>query len=405
MAASTTAGAGVAGRPRRPARKDFLSFSPPSIGAEEIDEVVDTLRSDWITTGPKTKAFEAQFGAYVDAPGGTSLMLNSCTAGLHVALATLGVGPGDEVIVPSLTFAATANVVEHVGAKPVLADVRPDTLCLDPDAVAAALTAATKVVMPVHYAGHPADLDAFDALAARHGFALVEDAAHAAPTRHRGRWIGSRPNLAAFSFYATKNLTTAEGGALTGDPQLLERARVLALHGMSKDAWRRFDKAGSWAYDIVEPGFKYNMTDIQAALGMHQLRKLEGFHRRRREVVARYTEAFAPVPALEPPSELPDVSSSWHLYVLRLRPEHLTIDRNAFIEELKDRNVGTSVHYRPLHMMSFYAEKYGYRPDDFPVARDAFERMVSLPLHPRLSDDDVADVIDTVLDVVERHAA
>jgi len=392
-------------RGRRPGRSVFLNFSPPCIGPEEIAEVIDTLRSDWITTGPKTKAFEAQFGAYVGAPGGTSLMLNSCTAGLHVALATLGVGPGDEVVVPSLTFAATANVVEHVGARPVLADVRPDTLCLDPDAVAAVLSPATKVVMPVHYAGHPADLDALDALAARHGFALVEDAAHAAPTHYRGRAIGSRPNMAAFSFYATKNLTTAEGGALTGDPELLQRARVLGLHGMSHDAWRRFDKAGSWAYDIVAPGFKYNMTDIQAALGIHQLRKLAGFHRRRREVVARYSQAFAASPALEPPTELPDVSSSWHLYVLRLRPERLTIGRDAFIEELKARNIGSSVHYRPLHMMSYYAEKYGYEPEAFPVARDAFERMISLPLHPRLSDDDVDDVIDAVLDLVERHTA
>ena len=391
--------------PTRPIRSDFLPYSPPSIGPEEIDEVVATLRTDWITTGPKTKAFEEQFGTYVGAPGGTSLMLNSCTAGLHVALAALGVGPGDEVIVPALTFAATANVVEHVGAKPVLVDVRPDTLCMDAAAVAAAITPATKVVMPVHYAGHPADLDELDALVAEHGLHLVEDAAHAAPTTYRGALIGSRPNLAAFSFYATKNLTTAEGGALTGSPELIEESRVLALHGMSKDAWKRFDKAGSWAYDIVVPGFKYNMTDIQAAMGMHLLPKLAGFHRRRQQVARASPEAFGAVPALEPPTELPDVVSSWHLYVLRLRPEHLTIDRNAFIEELKARNIGTSVHYRPLHMMSFYANKYGFAPNDFPVSRDAFERMISIPLHPRLSDDDVADVIDAVLGIVEAHAA
>lgn len=391
--------------PNRPIRSEFLPYSPPSIGTEEIDEVIATLRTDWITTGPKTKAFEAQFGTYVGAPGGTSLMLNSCTAGLHVALAALGVGAGDEVIVPALTFAATANVVEHVGAKPVLVDVRPDTLCMDAAAVAAAITPATKVVMPVHYAGHPADLDELDALVARHGLHMVEDAAHAAPTTYRGTMIGSRPNLAAFSFYATKNLTTAEGGALTGSPELLEETRVLALHGMSKDAWKRFDKAGSWAYDIVAPGFKYNMTDIQAAMGMHQLPKLAGFHRRRQEVARAYTEAFGAVPALEPPTELPDVVSSWHLYVLRLRPEYLTIDRNAFIEELKARNIGTSVHYRPLHMMSFYANKYGFAPDDFPVSRDAFERMISIPLHPRLTDDDVADVIDSVLGIVDQHTA
>jgi dTDP-4-amino-4,6-dideoxygalactose transaminase len=390
---------------RRPTRTTFLPYSPPFLGDEEIAEVADTLRSDWITTGPKTKRFEEEFGTYVGAPGGTSLMLNSCTAGLHVALATLGVGPGDEVVVPALTFAATANVVEHVGAQPVLADVLPDTLCLDPDAAAAAMSPATKVLMPVHYAGHPADLDAFDRLAERHGVHIVEDAAHAIPTRYRGTMIGSRPNLAAFSFYATKNLTTAEGGALTGAPELLEEARVLALHGMSKDAWKRFDKAGSWAYDIIAPGFKYNMTDLQAAIGTHQLRKLERFHRRRQEVARAYTEAFAAVPALEPPTESGDVVSACHLYVLRLRPEHLSIDRNAFIEELKDRNIGTSVHYRPLHMMSYYRDKYGFGPDDYPVSRDAFERMISIPLHPRLDDEDVADVIDAVLDIVERHPA
>ena len=392
-------------RSERPRRASFLPFSPPFIGPEEIDEVIDTLRSDWITTGPKTKAFERDFGAFVGAPGATSLMLSSCTAGLHVALATLGIGPGDEVIVPSLTFAATANVVEHLGAKPVLADVRPDTLCLDPEAAGAAITPATKVIMPVHYAGHPADLDALDALAERHGLVIVEDAAHATPTRYRGVRIGSRSNLAAFSFYAAKNMTTAEGGALTGDEELVARARILALHGMSKDAWKRYSKQGSWAYDIVAAGYKYNMTDLQAALGTHQLRKLEGFHRRRQEVARAYDEAFAGVAALETPTELPDVESSWHLYVLRLRPEHLRIGRDDFIRDLSDRNIGTSVHYRPLHMMTFYSEKYGYAPEALPVSRNAFERMISIPVHPRLTDGDVADVIDAVLSIVEQHAA
>lgn len=388
----------------RPRRATFLPYSPPSIGQDEIDEVVDTLRSDWITTGPKTRAFEQQFAAYVGAPGAASLMLNSCTAGLHVALATLGVGPGDEVIVPALTFAATANVVEHLGATPVLADVSPDTLCLDPAAAAAAVTPATRVLVPVHYAGHPADLDALDRLAAHHGLEILEDAAHAIPTRYRDTMIGSRSNFAAFSFYATKNLTTAEGGALTGPPELLERARILALHGMSKDAWKRFDKSGSWAYDVVAPGFKYNMTDLQASLGIHQLRRLERFHGRRREVARTYDRAFRGVPALEPPVERPEAASAWHLYVLRLRPERLRIDRDAFIEELKARNIGTSVHYRPLHMMSYYADRYGFVPEDYPVARDAFERMLSIPLHPALGDDDVEDVIDAVLSIVEAHA-
>lgn len=384
-------------------RSTFLPYSPPLICQEEIDEVVDTLRSDWIATGPKTKAFEKQFGTYVGAPGGTALMLNSCTAGLHVVLVVLGVRPGDEVIVPSLTFAATANVVEHVGAKPVLVDVLPDTLCIDPEAVAKAVTPKTRAIIPVHYGGHPAELDELFVLAEKHGLELVEDAAHAIPTRYKGVLVGSRETFASFSFYATKNLTTAEGGALTGPPDLLDEARVIALHGMSKDAWKRFDRSGSWRYDIVMPGFKYNMTDMQAALGKHQLKRLAGFHRRRREVAQQYREAFDGIEALEPPTERDYAESSWHLYVLRIRPERLNIDRDRFIEELAERNIGTSVHYTPLHMMSFYADKYGYRPDDFPVAKGAFERMMSIPLHPRLSDQDVRDVIEAVLGIVEEH--
>lgn len=395
----------AASRPRRAVRDSFLPYSPPSLGGEEIDEVVATLRTDWITTGPKTKAFEAQFGEYIGAPGDTSVMLNSCTAGLHVGLVVLGVGPGDEVIVPTLTFAATANVVEHVGARPVLVDVLPDTLCIDPEAVRRAVTPRTKVIIPVHYAGHPADLDAIFAIAEEHGLHVLEDAAHAVPTRYKGRMVGSRANLASFSFYATKNLTTAEGGALTGAPDLLEEARVIGLHGMSKDAWKRFDKSGSWRYDIVMPGFKYNMTDLQSALGIHQLRKLEGFHARRREVAERYSRVFGAVDALETPTEKDYASSAWHLYVLRIRPERLSIDRDAFIVELGERNIGTSVHYTPLHMMSYYADKYGFAPADYPVAHDAFERMVSIPLHPRLSDDDVDDVIDAVLGIVDEHRA
>lgn len=380
------------------ARDTFLPFSPPAIGQEEIDEVVAALRSDWITTGPRTKEFERAFGAYVGAPGGTSLMLNSCTAGLHVALVTLGIGPGDEVIVPTLTFAATANVVEHVGAKPVLVDVLPDTLCIDPSAVEAAVTPRTRAVMPVHYAGQAADLDPIFRVAERHGLHVVEDAAHAVPTRYRGRLVGSRENLASFSFYATKNLTTAEGGALTGSPELLERARVIGLHGMSADGWKRFDRSGSWQYDIVMPGFKYNMTDVQAALGLRQLERLASFHARRREVARRYTEAFGSDERFQAPVEADYGESAWHLYVLRLARLPV-LDRDSFVEELKRRNIGFSVHYRPLHMMSYYRDKYGYDEDAFPVAKDAFERMLSLPLHPRLTDEDVEDVIREVKDV------
>lgn len=386
-------------------RDTYLPYSPPSIGPEEIEEVVATLKTDWITTGPRTKQFEKQFGAYVGAPDATSLMLNSCTAGLHVALVALGVGPGDEVIVPTLTFAATANVVEHVGAKPVLVDVQSDTLCIDPEAVRRAITPRTKVIIPVHYGGHPADLDPLFEIASEYGVEILEDAAHAAPTHYRGVMVGSRDNFASFSFYATKNLTTAEGGALTGHPELLGRARVIGLHGMSADGWKRFDKAGSWEYDIEMPGFKYNMTDLQSAIGMHQLEKLRGFHARRQEVVRAYSEAFSKHPGLEVPTERPDVSSAWHLYVLRIRPEVVGVSRNDFVDELKGRNIGFSVHYKPLHMMSFYANKYGYKPSDFPVAEDAYARMMSLPLHPRLTDGDVADVIEAVLEIAGQPQA
>ena len=382
-------------------RREFLAFSPPLIGEEEISEVVDTLRSDWITTGPKTKRFEKEFAAYLDAPG--ALALNSCTAGLHTALATLGIGPGDEVITTPMTFAASVNVIEHVGAQPILVDVEPDTLNIDPALVAAAITPRTRAVLPVHFAGHPADLDPIAELATTHRLAVIEDAAHALPARYRNRPIGAGGNPAAFSFYATKNLTTAEGGMLTGDAEFLDRARVVSLHGMSRDAWKRYERGGNWFYEVVVPGFKYNMTDIQAALGLWQLRKLAGFQERRRAVVRLYDEAFGQNDALELPARRPDVEHAWHLYVLRLRPGALRIHRDEFIEELRQRNIGTSVHFIPIHVHPFYRDKYHYQPDSFPVAYGNYQRMLSLPLNPRLADGDVRDVIEAVLDVVRRH--
>jgi len=387
---------------RAPARRtEFLPFSPPLIGEEEIQEVVDTLRSSWITTGPKTRRFESEFAAYLGAPG--ALALNSCTAGLHTALAALGIGPGDEVVTTPLTFTASVNVIEHVGARPVIVDVEPDTLNIDPAAVAAAITPRTKAILPVHYAGHPVDLDALHAVARATGLAMIEDAAHAVPARYKGRLVGSGDNPVAFSFYATKNLTTAEGGMLTGAPAFLERARVLSLHGMSRDAWRRYDKGGSWRYEVLAPGFKYNMTDIQASLGLWQLKKLAGFQARRRAVVRMYGDAFGAEEALELPVERADVEHAWHLYVLRLQPGTLRIGRDQFIDELTARNVGTSVHFIPIHLHPYYRDKYGYAPDRFPVALGNYERMVSLPLHPGLSDDDVADVTEAVLEVVRAY--
>lgn len=381
-------------------RAAFLPFSPPCLGEDEIAAVVDTLRSRWITTGPKTGRFEREFAARVAAPG--ALAVNSCTAALHTALAALHIGPGDEVITTPLTFAASVNVVEHVGARPVLADVDQETLNIDPDRVADAITPRTRAIIAVHFAGHPAELDPLRQLARHHALTLVEDAAHALPARYRGRMVGSGSNPAAFSFYATKNLTTGEGGMLTGDPAFLDDARVLSLHGMSRDAWKRYDRGGSWFYEVLAPGFKYNMTDIQAALGLVQLNRLAAFQKRRREIVAQYSEAFGGHDSFDTPVERDHVEHAWHLYVLRLRPDALRIGRDRFIDELAARNIGTSVHFIPVHLHPFYREKYGYTPFDFPVAYGNYARSVSLPLHPSLSAEDVGDVIDAALDVAHR---
>jgi dTDP-4-amino-4,6-dideoxygalactose transaminase len=382
-------------------RSEFLPFAPPLIGEEEIGEVVEALRSGWITTGPRAKRFEADFARYLGAPG--AVALNSCTAALHTALITLGIGPGDEVVTTPMTFAASVNVIEHVGARPIMVDVEPDTLNIDPARIQAQITPRTRAIVAVHYAGHPAELDPLVDLAERYNLHLVEDAAHALPARYRGRLIGSGSNPVAFSFYATKNLTTGEGGMLTAEPEFLDRARVVSLHGMSRDAWKRYDKGGSWRYDVLLPGFKYNMSDIQAAIGLWQLRKLDGFETRRREIVAAYTRSFQDEPALETPTVRPDVEHAWHLYVLRLRLERLRIGRDQFIEELTQRNIGTSVHFIPIHLHPYYRDKYGYRADSFPVAYSSYLRMLSLPLNLRLSDADVGDVIGAVLDIVRTY--
>jgi dTDP-4-amino-4,6-dideoxygalactose transaminase len=394
--------AGKAGLVERSRRSDFLLFSTPAVGQEEIDAVADALRSGWITTGPKTRNFERAFQELVEAPD--ALGLNSCTAGLHVGLIALGVRPGDEVITTPLTFCACANVIEHLGATPRFVDVEPDTLNLDPNAIEAAVTSRTRAILAVHYAGHPVDLDPIHDIANRRGLGLIEDAAHALPARYKGRSIGSGSNPVSFSFYATKNLTTGEGGMLTGTPDLLARARTLGLHGMSRDAWKRYGPGGSWFYNVDEPGFKYNMTDIQASIGLAQLAKLERFQQRRREIVGRYTAAFEEIEALQVPVERSEVEHAWHLYVLRLRPEALRITREQFIDELTARNIGCSVHFIPIHLHPYYRQKYHHTPTAFPVAVSNYRRMLSLPLHPMLTDGDVDDVITAVLDIVARFA-
>jgi dTDP-4-amino-4,6-dideoxygalactose transaminase len=376
-------------------RTNFLPFSPPFIGSEEIDAVSTVLRSGWITSGPGVKSFEAQFASFVGTKD--ALALNSCTAGLHIALVMLGIGPGDEVIVPTMTFAATANVVEHVGARPVLVDVEADTLNIDPNATAEAITPRTRAIIPVHYGGHPADMDALLALADKHGLAIIEDAAHAVSASYKGKSIGSIGDLTAFSFYATKNLTTGEGGMLTvgrGRTDLAE-ARVLALHGMSRDAWKRYSREGSWYYEIVAPGYKYNMTDIQAAIGQVQLNKLPAMQARRRAIVEQYQRALEPMAAFILPVERDEVESAWHLFPIRLNSEW-PINRNDMIELMKQQNIGTSVHFIPLHVHPFYREKYSLRPEQFPVAQKAYERLVSIPLHPGLSEADISDILSAI---------
>ncbi|MCC6626738.1 MAG: DegT/DnrJ/EryC1/StrS family aminotransferase [Chloroflexi bacterium] len=384
-------------------RQSFLAFSPPSIGQDEIDEVIDTLRSAWITTGPKTRRFEDEFAALAGVPH--ALAVNSCTAAMHLALAAWGVGQGDEVITTPYTFCSTVNVVLHQGARPVLVDVCDGDLTLDPDRLEAAITPRTRVVLPVHLGGQPCRMDDILAIAARYGLKVLEDAAHATGATYRGRPVGNLGDATAFSFYATKNLTTAEGGMLTtADAELADRTRLLALHGMSRDAWKRYGQDGAWHYDVVAPGFKYNMTDIQASLGLHQLRRLPVLQARRAAVAARYTAGLADLTALRLPVARPEVEHAWHLYVIRVQPGAIRIDRAAMIEELHRRNIGTSVHFIPLNHHPYYQSALGWRPGQFPVAEAAYAGAISLPLHPGLSDGDVDDVIDAVRDVVTHFA-
>jgi dTDP-4-amino-4,6-dideoxygalactose transaminase len=295
------------------------------------------------------------------------------------------------------------HVIEQSGATPVLADVEPDTLNLDPIAVGRAMTARTRAIIPTHLYGHPAEIDALRALAEPRGLLLLEDAAHALPARHRGRTIGSTGSATAFSFYATKNLTTGDGGMLVGSPKLIESARIWSAQGMTRDAYGSLGDAKSWDYDVVVAGFKCNMTDIQAALGLQQLRRLDGFRRRRRSIAGRYQAALAALPEVQPPTERPHVESAWHLYPVRLNLARLSIDRAAFIEECRRRNISVSVHFKPIHLLYYYREKYGCRPADFPVAHDEYRRLVTLPLAPRMTDDDVDDVLEAVADVVAQH--
>ena len=400
--------------------KPFLPFSLPWIGDEEIEAVVDCLRSGWITTGPRVKRFEEEFAEFVGARH--AVALNSCTAALHLALEAFDIEPGEEVLVPTMTFAATAEVVRYLDARPILIDCEPDTLNISVEGLRSyleeqcentpegACSRATgkrvRALIPVHYGGLPCEMDLLLNLAEEHKLSVVEDAAHSFPARYRNRTIGTLGNASAFSFYATKNLSTGEGGMLTTDDgRIAERVRLMSLHGISKDAWLRYTAEGSWYYEIVEAGYKYNLTDIAAALGIAQLHRASHLWERRREIAARYTRAFERIPELHPPADSNHSEHGWHLYPIRLHLDRLRISRGVFISELKERGIGTSVHFIPLHLHPYYRDNFGYRPPDLPIAAREFERIISLPLYPRMSDSDVGRVIEAVVEIVEAHRA
>ena len=376
----------------------FLPFALPDIGDDEIAEVVDTLKSGWVTTGPKAKRFESDFTAFLGDPSLHSLAVNSATAGLHLALEACGIGPGDEVITTTHTFTATAEVVRYLGADVKLVDIDPTTLCIDPNRVEAAITAKTKAVIPVHYAGLAADMPAILSIAERHGLKVVEDAAHALPATSGGRLIGTLSSDATvFSFYANKTITTGEGGmVVTRDEKLAARMRTMRLHGMSRDAFDRFTATvPSWYYEIVAPGFKYNLTDIAASIGIHQLKRVREFQARREAIAARLNAGLAGLRVALPPLPHGTDTHSWHLYVLRLA-DGAGIERNALIERLFEAGIGCSVHYIPLHLQPYWRDRYRLSAADFPHSQRAYERMLSLPIYPRMGDGDVDRVLDAL---------
>ncbi len=376
-----------------------LPFALPDVGEDEIAEVVESLRSGWLTTGPKTKRFEAQFAEFV-GDGAEAVAVNSATAGLHLALEALGVSVGDEVIVPTFTFTATAEVVRYLGADPVFVDLDPATLNLAPDAVARAVTPRTRAIIPVHIAGLACDMAALAAIAG--SIPIVEDAAHALPCTHAGRLIGGLSSSAVvFSFYATKTVAAGEGGMIvTRDHRLAERCRRMRLHGIDRDAFDRYrSDRPAWFYEVVAPGYKYNMTDLAASLGIHQLRKVRAMQARRAEIAAQYDLAFGELPVDLPPHSATGDEHSWHLYILRLLPG-ARVDRDAFITEMADRGVGTSVHFIPLHMHPYWRDTYALTDGQFPNASAAYRTVVSLPIYSRMTDADVRRVIASVLEIL-----
>ena len=380
-------------------RETFLPYAIPLIDEKDINEVVDTLKSGWVAKGPRTMEFEKRFADYVGAKH--AIAMNSATAALHIALIAAGIKAGDEVITTSMTFAATVNTIVHIGATPVFVDIDPETGCIDADKIEEKINKKTKAIVPVHYSGHACDMDKIRNIADKYNLFVSEDAAHAIETYYKGDLIGKKGDCASFSFYATKNICTGEGGMLTTNrDDIALKARVMSLHGMSKGAWNRYGKGGAWRYDIEYPGFKYNMFDIQAALAKTQMDKLDFMQERRKEIINAYNEAFNKLDGVKTPMVREYTTHSWHLYVLRLELDKLTIDRDRFIELMGEDNIGTSVHFIPVHLMSYYRNNYGCKEGDLPLTEKYFETIVSLPLYPKMTDKDVKDVIDTVTSII-----
>lgn len=384
-------------------RKNLLVFGSPLIEQEEIDEVVASLNSCWLGTGPKVHKFEEMFKKYKGSK--YTIALNSCTAALHLSMLAIGIKPEDEVIVPTMTFASTANAVIHAGGIPVFVDCEKDTMNINPDDIQRKITSKTKAIVPVHFAGRSCDMDAIIHIAKKHHLKIVEDCAHAIETEYHGKKTGTFGDLGCFSFYVTKNIVTGEGGmVITDNEEYANQIKILGLHGMSKDAWKRFSDQGYKHYQVVYAGFKYNMMDLQAAIGIHQLPRVDRYWQRRHEIWNRYNEAFKNLPVFTPaPVEL-NTRHAYHLYTLLLDVDNLEITRDEFLDEMTKRNIGVGVHYIALHLHSYYQKTFGYRRGDFPNAEWISDRTVSIPLSAKLTDEDIGNVIEAVRDIINRNA-
>lgn len=378
-----------------------IPYALPDVGEQEIEEVIDSIKSNWLSKGPKTVKFEENFAKYVGSK--FAVGLNSCTAGLHLALKALDIGEGDEVITTPYTFAATVNTIIHVGATPILVDIDLKTMNIDVSKIEEKITSKTKAIIPVHFAGYPCEMNELKLLADQYKLYIIEDAAHAVHTQYKGKMVGSISDITCFSFYATKNLVTGEGGMITtNNEEIANRIRILSLHGMSKNAWNRYSDKGSWYYEIEEAGFKYNMTDIQAAFGLVQLNKIEDIQQKRTDIAQKYNKAFLSERGLQIPFDSSENRHAWHLYVLRIDSNEFVIDRDTFIEKLNKQGIGTSVHFIPIPMHPYY-KNLGYKIEEYPNAFYAFSQAISLPLYPKMSSEDIDYVIQKVKEVANEY--